>query len=178
MFVTRRLREPPRTFLEFSEGMRTNAHENTHTFFEYPLGNPLSQFLCGRIGKIEKVDFWSTIIRRDALKYFPYRQSNRACSFVLFLCSFWGRFIRGSRAGKSQLKAASWPARRSEGIYIELLAVLKHTYSSRFFREQSVRLAYGESSSASPPRLWCWTSSRVAKESTAAAAAVLRKGHR
>ena len=32
--------------------------------------------------------------------------------FVLFLCSFWGRLIRGSRAGESQLKTASCPARR------------------------------------------------------------------
>ena len=31
--------------------------------------------------------------------------------FVLFLCSFWGRLIRGSRAGESQLKNASCPAR-------------------------------------------------------------------
>ena len=34
--------------------------------------------------------------------------------FVLFLCSFWGRLIRGSGAGESQLKTASWPAR---GLY-------------------------------------------------------------
>ena len=31
--------------------------------------------------------------------------------FVLFLCSFWGRLIRRSRAGEGQLKTASWPAR-------------------------------------------------------------------
>ena len=31
--------------------------------------------------------------------------------YVLFLCSFWGRLIRGSRAGGSQFKTASCPAR-------------------------------------------------------------------
>ena len=30
----------------------------------------------------------------------------------LFLCSFWGHLIRVSRAGESQLKTASCPARR------------------------------------------------------------------
>ena len=55
-----------------------------------------------------------------------------------FLCSFWGRLIRGSRAGESQLKIASscpvllaasrWP------VCIQLLAVLKHTFVSPFPR--------------------------------------------
>ena len=62
---------------------------------------------------------------------------------------------------------------------MELLVVLKQTSSSRLFREQSVRLANGEPSSASSSRLWRCNSSRVAKESAAAAAAVavLQKGH-
>ena len=47
--------------------------------------------------------------------------------------------------------------------------MLKHTSSSRLFREQSVRLAHGEPSSPSSSRLWRWTSSRIAKESTVAA---------
>ena len=66
--------------------------------------------------------------------------------FALFLCSFWGRLIRGSRAGESQFKTAYvvlTGSRRS--VCIQLLAVLKHTSLSRLFREQSARLARRES---------------------------------
>ena len=63
-----------------------------------------------RIRRIEKVDFGSTIIRRDVSGHLPYRQSDRVCSFVLVL--FLGAFdIRGSGAGERQLKTAVWGAR-------------------------------------------------------------------
>ena len=102
--------------------------------------------------------------------YLPCRQSDRVCGFDLIMCSFWGRLMRGSRAGESRLKTASWPARGFKGVCFELVAVLKHTPSSRLFREQGVRLAHGEPSSASSSRLWRWTWTRVTKESTAATA--------
>ena len=38
-----------------------------------------------RIRRIEKVDFRSTIIRRDVSGHLPYRQSDRVCSFCFVL---------------------------------------------------------------------------------------------
>ena len=61
---------------------------------------------------------------------------------------------------------------------MEQLAVLKHTSLSRLFREKSDGLARGEPLSPSSSQLWRWNALRVAKASTAAAAAVLPKGHR
>ena len=74
-------------------------------------GLGLRQFLCCRSGRIEKVDFRSTIYSAGCVWIHPpYRQSDPVCSF----CScalFRGGLTRGSRTGKSQFNAASWPAR-------------------------------------------------------------------
>ena len=67
--------------------------------------------------------------------------------FVWFLCYFWGRLIRGSRAGESQFKTASCPDVGSRGSVMNCL-LCPSTSSSRLFREQSVCLAHGEPSSA------------------------------
>ena len=131
-----------------------------------------------RIGRIEKVHFRSTI-RRDMSGYLPCRQSDRLCSFcVCFYALSGGVKTHRSRAGENQLKLPRVLLADFMGsVCTQLLAVLKRAFSSRLFREQSVRLALGERSSALSSRLWHWKSLRVAKASTAAAA-VLRKGHR
>ena len=67
--------------------------------------------------------------------------------FVLFLCSFCGRLIRGTRAGESQLRtASSCPvllagSRRS--VCIQLLAVLKHVFVAPFPRAKCLFGARG-----------------------------------
>ena len=68
-----------------------------------PIGNRLfdprvrlhknCQFLCSWIGRIENIDFRRAV----SPGHLSYRQSDRVC---IFLCSFWRRLIRGSRARK------------------------------------------------------------------------------
>ena len=111
----------------------------------------------------------------DGCVWIPSLSPIGSSLFVLFLCSFWGRLIRGSRAGGSQFKtASSCPvllAVSGGSVCNELVAVLKHVFVATF-REQSVRLADGEPSSASSSRLGRWNS----KESTAAAASCCSSG--
>ena len=49
--------------------------------------------------------------RRDLSGDPPYRQSDSRIEFFVVLCFFWGRLMRGSRAGESQLETGSCPAR-------------------------------------------------------------------
>ena len=67
--------------------------------------------------------------------------------FVLFLCSFWGRLIRGSRAeAKVGRKLLHGLLAGPRGSALScLLCSSSSTSSSRLFRDQSVRLAQGES---------------------------------
>ena len=57
-------------------------------------------------------------IRPEVSGYGPHHIVSRIefVVLLLLLCSSWGRLIRGSRAGGSQLKTASCPAHGSYGV--------------------------------------------------------------
>ena len=78
----------------------------------------LGQFLGSRIGRIEKVDFRSIICSTGCMCLDTFLIVTRIefIGFDSFWCSFWGRLTRGSRAGESQLKTASCPARAFWGV--------------------------------------------------------------
>ena len=80
-------------------------------------GVPQGRFLCRRIGRIENADFRSTIYSTGCV-WIPFFLSSGGSSFVLFL----GLLIRGSRAGESQLKTASCPARGFYGVCLHSAA--------------------------------------------------------
>ena len=55
--------------------------------------------------------------------------------FVLFLCSFWGRLIRGSRAGESQLKTTlAWHSRALGGLHRAACCAQAHVFVAPFPR--------------------------------------------
>ena len=100
-----------------------------------------------------------------------------------FLCSFWGRLIRGSRAGESQLKiASSCPvllAGCRGSVCIQLLAVLKHTFVSPFPRAKCSFSARGALIPFIVEVLALeLVESRQSEHGRIAAGAVLQKGHR